>query len=488
MGARVDLLLTHAHRIAEDAGEQRVMKPYPALGLLYLKAYLERVGFHVGLHDPTFDTRQLVEARLARREADVLGVYVNLTTRGPALALIERARALGWTIVLGGPEPANHAARYLEAGADVIVHGEGERTMQALLPALASGGPHRLDHIAGLSFRDQDGLVVTTPARPTIRDLDALPWPDREAIDVPAYLACWRSAHGRGALNLITARGCPYRCRWCSHAVFGYHHARRSPEDVAAELAHLRERWSPDMVWYADDVFSISPRWLARYADIVTARGIGLPFECITRADRVDAEVAENLARLGCFRVWIGSESGSQRILDAMERGVTTAQVEEATQVLRAAGIQVGLFLMWGYEGEEPADIDATIRHVARVDPDTYLTTVAYPIEGTPYHAEVAERVVPLASWREGSDRLRTVAGRPSPRYYALATKRLRHAVQLARLQDPASGSAHPGAWVAAAAGERIARVQMRGREAWYARRERGGDSGTGTGTGTPEV
>jgi radical SAM superfamily enzyme YgiQ (UPF0313 family) len=335
------------------------------------------------------------------------------------------------------------------------VFGEGELTLAELLPRLAAAGPHRLHDVAGIAFQDESGLVVETPPRPKLADLDALPLPDRGAIDIERYLTTWRTHHGTGSLNLITARGCPYRCRWCSHAVFGYHHSRRSPENVADEVAHLRERYAPDMLWFADDVFSISPRWLAAYTELAIRRGLVLPFECITRADRVTPAVAEDLRRLGCFRVWIGSESGSQRILDAMERGVTVTEVQAATALLRATGIQVGMFLMWGYEGEDASDIDATIEHVKRANPDVFLTTVAYPIKGTPYFDAVADRLVEPADWAAATDRDYQVRGRHSKRYYAFATRRLQHEVALHRLRSAPAAPLLPvlrataGAWQA---------------------------------------
>lgn len=454
-----DLLLSHGYLIADDPHEQRIMKPYPPLGLLSLSAYLKSIGYRVAVHDPTFGTRGELHARIERREAPVLGLYTNLTTRGHVLSLIERAKAAGWIVVLGGPESAGYPDAYLAHGADAVVFGEGELTTAELLPALAAAGPHRLHDVAGIAFVDEDGAVVRTEARPKLRDLDTLPWPDREAIDTAAYVECWRTHHGAGSLNLITARGCPYRCRWCSHAVFGYHHARRSPADVAAEVSYILERWSPDQLWYADDVFSISPRWLSAYADIMSDRGLHVPFECITRADRVDDGVVDAMRRLGCFRVWIGSESGSQRVLDAMERGVTVEQVRAATRAFQAAGIEVGMFLMWGYPGERLEDIEATIEHVKRTAPDVFLTTVAYPMKGTPYFEDVESSIRVPETWAASTDRDHAVAGRHSRRYYAHASKRLRHEVALEAVRRDRPGAVF--AQARAAIGALGARVGM---------------------------
>jgi anaerobic magnesium-protoporphyrin IX monomethyl ester cyclase len=167
-------------------------------------------------------------------------------------------------------------------------------------------------------------------------------------------------------------------------------------------------------------------------------RGLRVPFECISRADRLNAEAADLLAELGCFRVWIGSESGSQRILDVMERGVTVEQVHTAVDLCKARGIQTGMFLMWGYEGEEIEDIEATIEHVKRTDPDVFLTTVSYPIKGTPYYERVANSLVQLKPWSISSDREIVLRGRRSPEFYENADRLLRSEVQLARLRHGA--------------------------------------------------
>jgi radical SAM superfamily enzyme YgiQ (UPF0313 family) len=188
------------------------------------------------------------------------------------------------------------------------------------------------------------------------------------------------------------------------------------------------------MAWMADDVFTIHHGWLFQYAAELRRRGLKLPFECISRADRLNLQVVETLAEMGCFRVWIGSESGSQRILDAMERGVTVEQVQTAVARCRSAGIQTGMFLMWGYEGEELSDIEATVEHVKKTDPDIFFTTVAYPIKGTPYFSDVAERVESVKPWSEGSDREVRIRNRHSRQFYRFADKLLRSEVELKRI------------------------------------------------------
>ncbi len=430
-----DILLTHGYFLAEDEKERQIMKPYPPLGLLYLSAFLKRAGFVVEVFDSTFAERSSLIERLAR-ERGVIGIYTNLMTRRSVLEIVRAAKRAHWTVVLGGPESANYCEEYLDAGADVIVIGEGEHTLAELLPALARPGRSHLASIRGIAYRDGDGALRRTPERPKEPDLDSLPWPDREAIDHALYLEAWKTHHGASSINLITARGCPYRCNWCSHAVFGFTHRRRSPANVADEVQWIVERYSPDQVWYADDVFTISHPWMATYHAELKRRGLHRPFETITRADRLQNEDAARLLReLGCYRIWIGSESGSQKILDAMQRGVTVEQVRRSCQLAKKYGIQVGMFLMWGYEGEELEDIEATVEHVKASDPDVFFTTVSYPIKGTGFFDKVRGRLsLPLA-WAEASDRDYVIGGRRGKDYYRLADQWLRSEVEAFRLE-----------------------------------------------------
>ena len=431
----MDILLTHGYFLYEDPKELQIMKPYPPLGILYICSHLREKGLQAEVFDSTFSSRQQLWDVLKQSPPSVLGVYANLMTRPNVVEILGVAKELGWQTVVGGPEPGAYVDEYLGAGADVVVIGEGEVTLEELVPALQSHTVRNLQYIDGIAFRSPDGSVVRNKPREQIKDIDAQPWPARELIDMPRYVDVWRQHHGMGSVSLITARGCPYHCRWCSHEVFGKTHRRRKPASVADELEWLINRYHPQMAWMADDVFTIHHGWLFQYAAELKRRGLRLPFECISRADRLNLQVVETLAEMGCFRVWIGSESGSQRILDAMERGVTVEQVQTAVALCRSVGIQTGMFLMWGYEGEELSDIEATVEHVKTSDPDIFFTTVAYPIKGTPYFADVADRVEGLRLWKDSSDREFCIRNRHSRQFYKFADKLLRSEVELKHLQ-----------------------------------------------------
>jgi radical SAM superfamily enzyme YgiQ (UPF0313 family) len=417
-----ELLLSHGYFLEEDAQERRIMRPYPPLGLLYLSSHLKSRGLPVAVFDSTFQRYEDFVAVLQRERPKVVGLYCNLMTKANVLRMAAASRQVGATVVLGGPEPPYYAEEYLQRGADLVVVGEGEETLSELLPRLLSRpGSRDLEQVAGLVYRDECDGLVRTAARPLIRDLDAQPLPDREAIDLGRYLEAWRARHGIGSVSVLTARGCPYTCRWCSRSVFGETHRRRSPENVADEVQGIVERYRPDMLWYVDDVFTIHHGWMRGYAAEMARRGLRVPFECISRADRINEDVAEALARLGCFRLWIGSESGSQKVLDAMDRRVSVEQVQRATGMLQRRGIQVGMFIMLGYPGEESTDLAATVDHLKRAAPDVFLTTVAYPIKGTPFYDEVRGRIREDGGWEARSDRDIRVRGGHTRTYYRFA-------------------------------------------------------------------
>lgn len=434
-----DLLLAHGYFLYEDPKELQIMKPYAPLGILYLCSHLQAKGFDVEVFDTTFSSKAALIERLQTGTPSTLGIYANLMTRGNVVELLQIAREAGWRTIVGGPEPGAYAKEYLDAGAQYVVMGEGELTLEELMTAIRSGGLDQVSKIDGLAYLE-NGELRQTPPRAQIKCLDDQPWPARKMVDIQKYVDTWRTHHGKGSVNFITARGCAYRCQWCSHQVYGNTHRRRDPLLVVDEVEWLLSEYQPDMVWVSDDVFTINHTWLRTYAAEMKRRGLRIPFECISRADRLNEEAMDLLAELGCFRVWIGSESGSQRILDSMQRGVKLDQVQRAVELSKTRGIESGMFLMWGYDGEEMEDIEATIQHVSRTQPDIFFTTVSYPIKGTPYYKKIQNDLIQLAPWGTSSDREIKIRGRHSRRYYSFADKLLRSEVALARM----SGASTP--------------------------------------------
>jgi radical SAM superfamily enzyme YgiQ (UPF0313 family) len=432
----MDILLTHGYFIDGDPAEQKVMKPYPPLGLLYISSYLKQRDFTVEILDSTFITLEAAQTALAAKRPRIVGIYANLITRGNALKLAATCKAWGAIVVLGGPEPANYQEEYLSHGADIVVIGEGEATLAELIPHLRRHGMAGLELICGLAFINGDGKVVQTPPRAKIRDLDSLPFPDREGIDLEAYLSVWKKHHGVRSVSLITARGCPYTCEWCSHAVFGHSHRQRSPENVADEIEHIAERYAPDQLWYADDVFTLNPKWLEKFAAEIKRRGVRFPFETISREDRLNERVARLLAEIGCYRLWIGAESGSQAILDAMDRRTNAPRMREMIKLIKSEGIRAGTFIMLGYEGETWRDISLTAEHLRLSIPDDVLTTISYPIKGTPYYEKISSRIRVTTPWAQSSDRHLFISGRKSRKFYRHAGRWLVAQTELARLAE----------------------------------------------------
>lgn len=476
----MDILLSHGYFIAEDEHEQQIMKPYPTLGLLYISSHLKAKGFAVDVYDSTFETMTAFEAYVRQTRPGIVGLYCNLMTKQNVLRMIQICRDIEAYVILGGPEPPYYAQEYLDAGAHIVATGEGEVTLEELIPHLTQQGLRNLETILGIIFNNDEGQLIRTPARPQIKDLSAQPWPDREAINLDRYLETWKTHHGVSSVSLITARGCPYTCTWCSHSVFGETHRRRTPQDVAEEVAWIAERYNPDQLWYADDVFTIHPRWFLQYAEALKKRNLKIPFECISRADRLNERIIDALAEMACDRLWIGAESGSQRILDAMQRKANVEDVQHKTKMLQARGISVGMFIMLGYDGEEVSDIEATVEHLKRANPDVFLTTVAYPIKGTKYYQAVEDRLAAHLDWAARTDRDLSVTGRHSRRFYDHATRWMVNEVNLHKMRQAGSKNflRQGKMFVNAQRGRLGMRLSQHERE--------GGDGQSGSGRGWP--
>jgi len=403
------VLLTHGYFLHQDAAEQTIMRPYPPLGLLYLSAYLQQKGVENSVFDSTFSTLEKLQAHLLDTQPKYICLYTNLVTKLTVLQLIQfivKQDALRYSkIILGGPDVTYNVENYLRAGADMVVIGEGEQTLSELISALDLPMNPFLDQVPGIAFINALGEVVQTSPREKMKNIDALPVPHRAAIDLALYRDVWRKHHGQSTLSISTQRGCPYTCRWCSTAVYGQSYRRRSPANVADEMVGLKKEYNPDSLWFVDDVFTVSHNWIADFRRELALRELRIPFECITRADRLNAEVMSDLKRAGCFRVWIGAESGSQKIIDAMDRRVKVSQVGEMIRLAKLMGMEAGTFIMVGYPGETEADICQTLQHLKQSNPDRFTITLAYPIKGTALYKEVENQHIQPLNWRETTDR-----------------------------------------------------------------------------------
>ena len=401
------ILLTHAYFLEEDEKEKQIMKPYPPLGILYISAYLEQHNYDNDVFDSTFNSFIKWQEQVINTKPDIIAIYTNLMTKLNVLRMIKFVRSqkeLSHTkIVLGGPEVKNHIDNFLKYGADIIVFGEGEETMLELVKHFHFTPNNDLTQINGIAYLKEK--TKKNPDRALRKDINELPFPNRKKIDLNSYFEVWKDRHGHSVISLSTMRGCPYTCKWCSRAVYGGTYRRRSAVKVVDEIQSLQKNYNFDMIWFVDDVFTINHKWLKEFVSELEKRKVKITYEIITRADRMNEDIIQLLKKSGCFRIWIGAESGSQRVIDAMDRRVDVNQVREMIRLTQKHGIQAGTFIMVGYPGETYEDIKETIHHLKVSNPEIYTITVAYPIKGTPLYAEVEDRFIDDLPWETSTDR-----------------------------------------------------------------------------------
>lgn len=408
------ILFTHGYFLSEDPKELQIMRPYVPLGILYISSYLEKHGYPNDVFDSTFSTLGKLKEKLLETKPNAIAIYTNLMTKLNVLKIIKFIRAeasLDHTkIILGGPEVRNYSENFLNYGADFIIIGEGEETTLELIKALHNGAlsgveASTLSAIKGIAYLENEKLI-TTPERQLIKDINILPFPNRQKIDFTNYLNGWKTHHGYSMMSVNTMRGCPYTCKWCSRAVYGGTYRRRSPQLVAQELKLIKDTYNPDMIWFVDDVFTIHHKWLTEFAEEIKKQDAMIPYEIISRADRLNEEVIKTLKASGCFRVWVGAESGSQKIIDAMDRRVDVMQTRAMINLAKQHGLEAGTFIMLGYPGETKDDIKETIEHLIQANPSQYTITVAYPIKGTELYNEVKNEFLDQhMDWETTTDR-----------------------------------------------------------------------------------
>jgi radical SAM superfamily enzyme YgiQ (UPF0313 family) len=427
----MSILLTHGYFLAKDEVEQKIMMPYPTLGLLYISAYLDQHQIKHELFDTTFSTEEKWFDFVDRNKPEIIAFYVNFLTKVNILRMIEKLkhddRFKDTKIILGGPDVTYNAENYLKHGADFLVVGEGEDTLVDLIKQYS--GEQKYDEVPGLIYLSDERKLIKNEARQMIKDIDVLPIPNRNKINIESYLSAWKLNHGKSALNISTQRGCPYSCRWCSKAVYGQSYRRRSPQLVVDEIEELIKVYKPDMLWFVDDVFTINEKWINGLTQEMMDRNISIPFECITRAEHLNDDILTKLKSIGCHRIWIGAESGSQRILDLMDRKVKVQQVIDMIKLCKEHGIETGTFIMIGYPTETEQDIEETIQYLKDANPDLFTVTTAYPILGTELYEQVKDEIINEPDWIRCTDRQIDFKRTYPKKYYKYAIRRMMNEV-----------------------------------------------------------
>ena len=423
------ILLASSLFLRDDRKQLERMKPYAPLATLMIAASLRARGHEVALFDATLAAGVDAFERMVRdTKPQIVGILEDnfnyltkmctVRTRETTIAMVTAARAHGCRVAVNGSDSSDRPELYLDAGAHAVLPGAADATFPVLADAWRASGDTSLDDIPGLALPDRAGSVRYTGPAPSVGDLDALPFPAWDLVDIEAYRTAWMSAHGRFSWNMISSRGCPFGCNWCAKPIFGRRYAQRSPECVVDEIARLREVVRPDHLWFADDIFGLTPRWVARFAEEVVARGVRTPFMIQCRADILRPDVVAALAAAGAEEVWIGVESGSQRILDAMEKGTSVDEVRLATRALKEHGVRACWFLQLGYPSETWEDLQLT-RDLTRAErPDDIGVSVAYPLPGTKFHANVSQQLGARANWEHTDDLSMLFRGTFSTEFY----------------------------------------------------------------------
>lgn len=402
---------------------------------------LREAGHQLDLFDATFhpdvSAFNLMLDRLAPSVLLMIEDNFNFLTkmcterrREDALAMIAGARQRGWRVAVNSPDAVDHPQLYLDAGACAVLTGEGEFAANAVVQALQQGD--NLAQVPGLILEN----LRRTPAQFSRTDLDALPLPAWDLVDVDAYREAWLRAHGYFSWNAAASRGCPYSCNWCAKPTFGRRYSQRSPASMAEELRRLKDEVAPDHIWFADDIFGMTAEWIGEFADEVRRRDAVISFTIQSRVNLISEPVAMRLRAAGAREVWLGVESGSQRVLDAMDKGshVDTARV--ATRNLKRAGIRACWFLQLGYPPEDWRDILLTRDLVREERPDDIGVSVAYPLPGTVFYERLAADLGAQRNWRDTDELAMLFNGTFTTPFYRKVRDALHLDVELRRTDE----------------------------------------------------
>jgi anaerobic magnesium-protoporphyrin IX monomethyl ester cyclase len=451
-----DVLLTHSYHLYYDRKQTRKMQPYPPLGTLYAAALLRQVGLSVALFDTMLnDPEERFEEALRQHRPRIVAVFEDnfnflskmcLTRmREVAFHILETSQRAGATVLANGSDATDHALDYLQRGFRCVLLGEAEFTLLETVLHLIRGEEEGLRGVPGLAYLHRDtGEIVKTERRGLMRNLDHLPFPSRDLLDISQYRDAWKSAHGYFSLNIVASRGCPYRCNWCAKPIYGDSFSVRSAAMVAQEMRQLKHDFGAEHLWFADDIFGLRSRWVRELAVEVEKLDAAIPFKMQSRVDLMTVETVRSLRRAGCAEVWMGAESGSQKILDAMDKGTRVDQIATARENLRVEGIRACYFLQFGYPGETWQDIQNTIKLVHDTRPDDIGVSVSYPLPGTKFFDRVQAQLGEKTNWSDSEDMAMMFQGAYTNEFYRALHDAL-HAQVDSRNSKSANGAQREG-------------------------------------------
>lgn len=407
------ILLANSYFYRLDKKQWRFKQPYPPLATIIAAAVLRTGGFSVALFDtslkrspleiiPELDTHQPELFVMYDDGFNYLSKMCLTQMRDAAFVMIREARNRNATVIVSSSDATDHSEKYLQAGANFILRGEAEETLLELIMHLDGG--RDVQNIHGLIFR-KNNEIKSTPRRTVLRNLDELPLPAWDLVRMDDYRRIWVRHHGYFSLNIATTRGCPYKCNWCAKPIYGNRYNSRSPEHVIDEIELLMLKHGAAHFWMCDDIFGLKPGWIQQFNRIVGEKRLRFKYKIQSRVDLLlEPETIQSLAESGAETVWVGAESGSQKILDAMDKGITIHQIHSATALLREKKIRVALFLQLGYLGEQKEDIDLTIKMLLDILPDEVGISVSYPLPGTKFYEKVKHQLKEKQNWTNSDD------------------------------------------------------------------------------------
>lgn len=432
------ILFSHSYFLQFDPKQVQHAQPYAPLGTIVAAALVREHGFEVGLFDTMFSHRaEDILPTLKNFEPDVLVIYddgFNYLTkmclsnmRDAAFQMQGYAKAEGCKIIVASSDASDHYAKYLDKGADFVLLGEAEYTLLELLQHIQNKQTD-FENIPGVAFY-KDQAIFKSIKRVIKKDLDTFPLPAWDLVDIVPYKKVWLEKHGYFSVNIATTRGCPYKCNWCAKPIYGNIYNMRSPENVIAEIKLIGSLFSFDHVWFCDDIFGLRPDWVEKFAQLIQANNLHFKYKIQSRADLLVVDrYVDSLASSGCDEVWMGAESGSQKILDAMDKGTTVEQIKKARALLKTHGIKAAFFLQFGYLGETMEDIQKTIALVEDCMPDDIGISVSYPLPGTAFYEKVKHELGTKSNWTD-SDELALMFKNTYPPAFYKTLHRLMHSI-----------------------------------------------------------